>query len=154
MLDGYKGIEPVLQTGRVDVLKLNAFELQQLTGASTVDDAAASLLRARDAPLKRDGALVAVTDGPRPARLYSAERSWTLSVPQITVTNAIGAGDVCTAVFLHALTQPPKAGETAHAADAFAWGLAAGCARCLQELPAFEVAKVHEMRKGIVIEES
>ena len=29
MLDGYKGVRLLLETGRVDVLKLNAFELQQ-----------------------------------------------------------------------------------------------------------------------------
>ncbi|KAL1496140.1 hypothetical protein AB1Y20_014760 [Prymnesium parvum] len=151
MVDCYKGIDAVLQTGRVDVLKLNAMEVQQLTGAASVDDAARMLLCDEDAPLKRDGALLAVTDGPRPASLFSCRKAWKLSVPQLQVVNAIGAGDCCTAVFLHSLTKrsPPTSPS-----DAFAWGLAAGCARCLHELPLLQSDEVLEMRKAITIEES
>lgn len=163
MLDGHKAVGGCLDSGRVDVLKLNAAEITAMTGKSTVEAAASELLRKPGAPLSRPGALVAVTDGPRPARLFSTSAAWSLRVPAIEAVNAIGAGDVCTAVFLHTLTARragmPLDGEDAAApshadegADAFAWGLAAGCARCLKELPDFDAADVRKLREAIVIE--
>ena len=37
------------------------------------------------------------------------------------------------------------------AADAFAWGLAAACARCLQDTPDFDVASARKLREEVVI---
>ena len=102
-----------------------------------------------DAPLRRPNALLALTDGPRPARLFAkGGASWTLSVPKIECVNAIGAGDVCTGVLLHSLASgmsPP---------DAFAMGLAAACARCTHNLPEFTPEEVQAMRADVRIEEA
>ena len=105
---------------------------------------------------------LALTDGPRPARLYAAGAAWTLEVPQLErVVNAIGAGDVCTGVFTHALVCARAAAAAASAplppsaaVDCFAWGLAAACARCMHELPtAFERSEVEALHAQIRIEQ-
>ena len=86
-----------------------------------------------------------------------------MHVPQIACVNAIGAGDVCTGVFLHALVAATRAdsGEqqdvelpppASAAADAFAWGLAAACARCMHREPVFTREEVTELRNRIRIE--
>lgn len=154
MVDAFKtgDVSKLLTTGRVDVLKLNVDEVKALTGTSSAEEAAAKLLGGAQAHLRRPGALLALTDGPRPARLFSKHASWLLHVPQIECVNAIGAGDVCTAVFLHSLMTSLGALRTtesdnsesdsplAHldgdaAAEAFSWGLAAACARCAHQKP-------------------
>ena len=62
-------------------------------------------------------------------------------MPTVDAVNAIGAGDVCTGVFAHHL------GKGDEPVDAFAWGLAAACARVTRQLPGFEAAKVRESRR-------
>jgi len=154
LLDGHKHVETVLDSGRVDVLKLNVDEVKALTSAADADAAAAMLL-APDRQMRRSRSLVALTDGPEPALLYSASgASWRLHVPSIECVNAIGAGDVCTAVFLRELYTSrvlPTAGEDSDA-EAFAWGLAAACARCTHEQPVFEREEVVAMKAQIRIE--
>lgn len=148
LLDGHKNVDEVLSTGRVDVLKINCDEARALTGKSTPELAAEALLSGDGAPLSRPNALLALTDGPKPARLFArGGASWTLTVPRIECVNAIGAGDVCTGVLLHSLAQgmPPP--------DAFAMGLAAACARCQHNLPEFSREEVETMRQEIQIEE-
>ena len=162
LLDGFKGVEDVLSTGRVDVLKINVDEALAFTGAATVDVAAQKLLHDPQALLSRSGALLALTDGPKPARLFcKSGGAYTLHVPQIECVNAIGAGDVCAAIFLHQLVaarqgaQPADDAADAAATDAFAWGLAAACARCTHELPtAFSREEVEAMRAQVRIEQS
>ena len=67
----------------------------------------------------------------------------------------LGAGDVCTGVFLERLMRVrAQAGAAAHAdANAFAWGLAAGSARCMHELPTFDVRTMAELHAQVTIEE-
>jgi sugar/nucleoside kinase (ribokinase family) len=62
----------VLDSGRLDVLKLNLDELAALTKLNTPAAAARHLLAGPAARLRRPGAVVAVTDGPRPALLFQA----------------------------------------------------------------------------------
>lgn len=159
VLDGFKQVEEVLGSGRLDVLKLNVDEALALTGAKGADEAAQRLLHADDAPLRRPGSVLALTDGPRVARLYHREASYRLVVPTLErVVNAIGAGDVCTAVFLHELCMAKAAAGGAcggrEAAEAFAMGLAAASVRCGHETPAFERAEVEAMRERVVIQEA
>ncbi|EOD11298.1 hypothetical protein EMIHUDRAFT_214585 [Emiliania huxleyi CCMP1516] len=152
LLDGFKGVERVLASRRLDILKLNLDELLALTERSDADAAAAELFAT---VLTRPGCVLAVTDGPRPALIFLAGGgSASLRVPEIRCVNAIGAGDVCTSIFLYHAAVAREAGplDLDAAASAFAWGLAAACARCLQELPTFEQAAVHAMRERIVIE--
>lgn len=158
LVDGHKQeARAVLETGRVDALKINADEALQLTGATTAEEAAERLLYADGAPLTRPTALLALTDGPRPARLFTkAGAAFTLRVPEVECINAIGAGDVCTAIFLHELVAAATAGQAddpAAAADAFAWGLAAASARCRHSLPtAFGRDEVVELHGKVRIE--
>ena len=89
LLDGCKGVESVLSSGRCDVLKINVDEARALTGTDGADAAARRLLYDDDAPLRRPGSLVALTDGPRPARLYAKSgRAWRLDVPPIECVHA------------------------------------------------------------------
>ena len=158
LLDGHKNVEEVLSSGRCDVLKINVDEVKALTGLDAPDDAARALLHGEAAPLVRPGALLALTDGPAPARLYSkGGAAWRLHVPRIECVNAIGAGDVATAVFAHTLAAARAAGggaaDEAAAVDAFAWGLAAACARCTHNLPSeMERAEAEELRAQVRIE--
>mmetsp|Transcript_72126 Transcript_72126/g.120072 ORF Transcript_72126/g.120072 Transcript_72126/m.120072 type:complete len:338 (+) Transcript_72126:33-1046(+) len=156
LLDGFKGIEGVLNSGRLDVLKINVDEVKALTGAAGPREAAHLLLHAKNAPLCRPGSLLALTDGAGAALLFSKSgRSWQISVPRIRCVNAIGAGDVCTGVFLHSLViaRATAKGMEEDAAEAFAWGIAAACARCTREQPNFEREEVEKMRACISISE-
>lgn len=154
LLDGYKEVGEVLCSGRVDVLKVNVEEALALTGTTSPHAAADKLLRVQGAPLSRRGALLALTNGPDPALLFSREGSWQLQVPALACVNAIGAGDVCTGIFLHhlaAAAADDADGRVAPAAalDAFAWGLAAACARCTREQPDFARAEVEAFRAQV-----
>ena len=78
-------------------------------------------------------------------------------MPAVECINAIGAGDVCTGIFVHSLARARKAhggpvgGEAA--ADCFAWGLAAASARCKHQLPQFTRAEVEALRGKVIIDE-
>lgn len=147
LLDGFKAVEGVLDSGRLDVLKLNRDELIALTQRTSVHEAAASLLFGAGARLTRPNAALAVTDGPRPAMLFRRNGAWRLRVPELTCVNAIGAGDVCTGVLAHQLA----AGDDA--VEAFAYGLAAASARVLHRQPTFDPERVHELRLAVLIEQ-
>lgn len=159
LLDGHKQVDDLLATGRVDVLKINQDEAKALTGEPSAEAAAKKLLTADGAPVRK---LLALTDGPRPAKLFAKSgASWTLAVPKIECVNAIGSGDVCTAIFLHELVSSATKKENgsgdadADAVDAFAWGLAAAVARCMHELPSDATREeVEAMRAKVVIERS
>jgi fructose-1-phosphate kinase PfkB-like protein len=157
LLDGHKGVSETLATGRVDVLKINLDEAIALTGAADASAAARALLLAPGAPLQRPGSMVALTDGPRAARIFfKSGGHYEIGVPNVDCVNAIGAGDVCTGIFLHTLIAAHAALGDGHAvgedvaADAFCWGNAAACARCMHSLPTeFERAEVEELRARI-----
>ena len=64
---------------------------------------------------------------------------------------------MCTAIFLHELVVAARAGQLNEdsAAEAFAMGLAAACARCTHELPtAFDREEVNAMRGKIQVEKN
>ncbi len=146
LLDSYRDVDAVLATGQVDILKVNAHELNSLADkirrerllsrperpSSTPDDA----LTLFEAFQLRQ---LAVTAGPdtawlfeRPDRDGSSSRfiAWKFyefRLPTIEdVVNPIGAGDTVGAIFLSQLI----AGAPPH--EAFAGGLAAGSASCRQ----------------------
>jgi len=147
LLDGYKAVDGVLRSGRLDVLKINREEIIALTKQATVQAAAVSLLRGAKARLTRPNAVIAVTDGPRPAFLFRRTGAWRLSVPQVACVNAIGAGDVCTGVFAAQLA----AGDDV--LDAFAYGLAAASARVVSRQPEFDLDRVRELHAAVVVEQ-
>ena len=71
--------------------------------------------------------------------------------------NAVGAGDACTAVLTHTLARIRAESDGGVAssedcADAFAWGMAAGAARCLERTPRIVPEKVRELRAAVRVE--
>lgn len=123
LLDGYQRVHLALHAGPT-VLKLNADELRHLSGRSNLEDGAFECLT--QYPLQ----ILAVTDGPQPAFLFTRHASWQFDQPVIEVRNAIGAGDCASAILLRELIagQEPQ--------DAFRAALAAANASCLTDLPA------------------
>jgi fructose-1-phosphate kinase PfkB-like protein len=119
LLDGYKGVEDILATGRVDILKINLHELAELSGESELD-AGAQWVFANFAIR-----YLALTDGPDRAHLFADSAHWCFELPPLeAVVNPIGAGDTVGAVLLQSLL----AGDLAH--EAFRLGLAAASASC------------------------
>jgi tagatose 6-phosphate kinase len=119
LLDGYKGVEDILATGRVDILKINLHELAELSG-ETEPQAAADWMFA-NAAIR----YLALTDGPDSAHLFADSAHWRFELPTVDdVVNPIGAGDTVGAVLLQGLL----AGDLP--AEAFQLGLAAASASC------------------------
>ncbi len=139
LLDGYQRVRLALHAGPT-ILKLNAEELRHLSGRANLEDGAFECLT--QYPLQ----ILAVTDGPRPAFLFTRHASWQFDQPEVQVCNAIGAGDCASAVLLRELIagQEPQ--------DAFRTALAAANASCLTHLPASfqpEDAKVFHDRIAV-----
>ena len=92
IVDSYKGILPVLEAG-IDILKINRRELEALSESNDVF-AGGTKIRKRY-PVS----VLAVTDGPEKACLFSDEGFTECPVPKIDkVINPIGAGDTVSAV--------------------------------------------------------
>eukprot|EP01127_Copromyxa_protea_P017420 TRINITY_DN5300_c0_g2_i4.p1 TRINITY_DN5300_c0_g2~~TRINITY_DN5300_c0_g2_i4.p1 ORF type:complete len:248 (-),score=49.64 TRINITY_DN5300_c0_g2_i4:123-866(-) len=70
LLDGYKGVDETLATGKVDVLKINAHELKALTLTETIQDGANALFSKYTLPW------VAITDGKDSAALLGNDGSY------------------------------------------------------------------------------
>ena len=122
LLDGYLDVRAALHEGPT-ILKVNAAELRHLAGRANLEDAALECLA--QFPLD----LLAVTDGPQPALLFSRHDSWQLRQPELPVRNAIGAGDCASGALLLATVRgmrPP---------DAFRYALAVANASCLTDTP-------------------
>ena len=120
LIDSYKNITRVLPECRKGILKINAEELQALSGINDVPEAIKQLMAKY--PLE----CIAITDGARQAFLGYASSIYVYNVPEVPeVVNPVGSGDTVSAVFLSeyiAGTAP----ETA-----FAWGIAAASANCM-----------------------
>ena len=119
MLDAFRGVDRLLTTGRVNVLKINRQEAAALTGASEP----AAIAKAAFEQFALDALLL--TDGPDTAWVFEPDSTWQIQPPRIHVLNPIGAGDTCAGVtmarWLHGDSLP----------TAFAAGLAAASASCL-----------------------
>ena len=120
LIDSYKNIADVLTAGKNALLKINAEEVQTLSGVDNVVEAVKMLLNAY--PLT----CIAITDGAARAYLGSRNGFFELNVPAIKeVVNPVGSGDTVSAVFLSEYLAGTPA-ETA-----FAYGIAAASANCL-----------------------
>jgi len=122
LLDACRQVRPALAAGP-DVLKINAEEIRHLTGRINLEDAAFDCLT--HYPLQ----MLAVTDGPRPAFLFTRRGNWQFDQPALAVRSAIGAGDCASAVMLRDLIAgcPPQ--------EAFRHALAVANASCLTDQP-------------------
>ncbi len=96
-------------TPRMNVIKVNADELEFLTGGH--DEAAARQL------LTGAVELVLVTDGPRGVRYFGSAAAGQVSSPAVTAIDTTGAGDAFVASLLAALCEKP---------DLLAWSHATG----------------------------
>lgn len=137
LLDGYRQVRPALAAGPT-ILKINAEEIRHLTGRINLEDAAFDCLT--QFPLQ----MLAITDGPHPAFLFTRQVSWQFDQPTLAVRSAIGAGDCASAVLLRELLagQPPQ--------EAFRYALAAANASCLTEQPSnFQPKEAEALRQQI-----
>jgi fructose-1-phosphate kinase PfkB-like protein/pantothenate kinase len=147
----------VLQTGRCDVLKVNADELRELCGdaaSHTLHGLAELLVLARGCFEKgwlRAGprSAVCVTDGLHPAIVVRGDgAAFSVSVPRVACVNPIGAGDTCAGVTLFELAYCHSP-----VVDAFAWGIAAASASCLSlEGADFSFDDMARLRQTMVVE--
>jgi len=142
LLDNVRGSGAALAAG-VDVLKVNAAELRELTGIAEVCPGARQCLR--DHRLR----WVGVTDGPGRAWLVGPDTALCYELPRLErPRSAIGAGDCATGVLLERMV---AAGLGAAAMEAaFADALAAASASCLTDIPArFDPAVAAALRAGL-----
>lgn len=173
LLDACKNILPVLEAG-VDILKINAAELAELTGEADVAQGARALFA------RYPVAWLAVTAGPRRASLFCAAsrpspdgtvpaargcRGWSFELPTLPdVCNPLGAGDCTAGVLLWQLVRPAAAdllpgprsrlSDAAAVTAAFAVALAAASASCTDPEPArFSAARATAIRQQIVVRE-
>ena len=116
LLDSAKGVDGVLSSGRVDVLKINVDEAKALTQTSSAELAAEAT-----SPCPRCATTPARCHGrphrraPSRARVFkrAPRRNYTLAVPAIECVNAIGAGDVYTGVFIRKLVEARRSASAA-----------------------------------------
>ena len=121
LVDNYQNAPEALAVKPDLFLKINALELQKLTGQPTIEEGLAWFHA--HYPL----ATAAITDGSKQAYLLLPQecRSLELPVPNVEAVNPLGAGDTCSAVFFARLLAgcAPK--------EAFFDALAAASASCL-----------------------
>jgi len=141
LLDSYKGVQEVLGTKMVDILKINIDELFALAKTIVTENIPSTVHGCVNACFKAFSLkYIALTDGPKNSYLYqnvekiassqvlkSTEKCFTYKMPSIDVVNPIGAGDTASAVFVYYLVNSPN--MPVH--QAFRNGLAAACASCL-----------------------
>lgn len=158
LLDGYKGVEDVLNSKKVDILKINASELKTLMNEEDIPKAATECMTKYEIPL------VAITSGPNKAHLFQKEtgssskkilicqdriKHYEFLLPQLeNVVNPIGAGDTASAVLMVGLL------EKLSPSEAFKRALAAASASCLyMEGAKLDVHKMNEINSKIQLTE-
>lgn len=142
LLDGYKNVQDILATGRVDVLKINLHELRELSGKSDLEEGASWVIA------EFAVRVLALTDGPDSAHLFADSAHWRFELPTIDIVNPIGAGDTVGAVLLQGLL----AGDAPP--DAFRLGLAAASVSCRSIHGArFTMDEAREMAADIRVRE-
>ncbi len=123
MLDGVKGVEPVLKQG-VSLLKINREEMEDLTGEENFPRACKGL-RER---YRIDN--IVVTGGRRPVEAVLGKEEVSLELPDIgKPVNVIGAGDAFLAGWIY------SAGRKISGRDSLAYAAAVSLARCRVMLP-------------------
>jgi fructose-1-phosphate kinase PfkB-like protein len=141
LLDAYRDIDEVLDTGAVNVLKINEEEVRALASESDIAKAAGVCMT-------RGGLdWLGVTAGGGEAYLFGREASWRFRIPHLpVVVNPIGAGDTVSAIFLLHLR------EGVAPEQAFAHGLAAATASCQSMIGAdFDKSEVQGILANVQI---
>ncbi|MBS1370945.1 MAG: hypothetical protein HPZ91_13415 [Lentisphaeria bacterium] len=124
LVDSYQNLRPVLESGAELWLKINAEELQAMTGEQTVP---AGLARVFESSAVK---LAAITDGPGKAYASDGKRVVAYTLPALEkIVNPIGCGDTASAVWASELLSGTDPFE------AFRQALAAASANCLSAFP-------------------
>jgi tagatose 6-phosphate kinase len=146
VLDAVKSIAPTLTEG-VHVLKINAAELRELTGLDNMRAGGDKLLATYE-----HLHCVAVTDGPRPAGLFTRGMAKRIILPPLTsLVSAIGGGDCATAIMARRLAEEPN---SQNLPQFFAEALACASASCLTATPSvFEPTLAQELMNKAIIED-
>lgn len=136
LLDAFQGISDTLETGLIDVLKINSIELKTISNCGSIVEGATLMMKKHNIPI------VLITCGPDAAHSFHKKEDGQIfhseyQIPLLSfnkVVNPIGAGDTCSAIFMLEWLQGKEIEE------AFARGLAAASASVLK-LEAAEFAK-------------
>ena len=144
VLDAFKGIQPMLERG-VTMLKINTFELSQLSEGEGTGERAAKLMARY--PLMES---LAVTDGSDPAMLFTRGATWRITVPRLPkIVSAIGAGDCCAAIMTRRISEGISKDDYP---QAFAEALACASASCMTDTPSvFDATAAEEILKQTTI---
>ncbi len=159
IVDAYKGIEPVLADGNVNMLKINRNELTALSGIDDIKAGVAKLFS------KYDIEIVLITDGPKQTHLFTAKLHMIFTLPTLNVINPIGAGDCTSGILLNKFAESrikitdyqgkllPHI-STASLITICKEALAAASASCLTLTPGeFSQAEASEIAKSITVAE-
>lgn len=117
LIDGWREVGKAFAAG-IDIVKINAEELEKLTGESDARNGVKQLA-ARFSPK-----IIAVTGGAENAWLMSESRLYHFIPPKINLVNPLGAGDTASAVLLLEIL------NGAAPVQAFAAAIAAASASC------------------------
>jgi len=141
LLDSANDLEPVLEAG-VTLLKINAAELQHLSGQDDLRAAAAALQDRYHLPW------LGVTGGAEQAWLFSRGSTYLYTLPRLPhLVSCIGAGDCASAILARRLAEEPD-GE--RLPEYFVEALACASASCLTATPAlFAPAAAEEIQRQI-----
>jgi len=144
LLDAYREVKTTLAVG-VEMLKINAEELRELSGESDLSTGARKILSA--------GSVIwlAVTDGAAAAWLFNVKQAWRFAIPPVPqIISPIGAGDCTAAILVRRLAEKPVAEKIP---ACFAEALACASASCLTPYPSvFDPEEAEKIRSGIRID--
>jgi tagatose 6-phosphate kinase len=128
ILDSYKSHGRAALNGAPEVLKINLFELESLTGQSLVE---AGKRKAAVAQVRDTYGLewIIITRGAEGIEGFDGRKNILVPAPKIQIRNPIGSGDAVTAGVAHALLH----GQSL--AEALRLGTALGTANCLNLYP-------------------
>uniref|UniRef100_A0A6B2LAY8 Carbohydrate kinase PfkB domain-containing protein n=1 Tax=Arcella intermedia TaxID=1963864 RepID=A0A6B2LAY8_9EUKA len=141
LLDGYQGVDFILKSGKVDILKINEKELLALSQANDITTGANHLIKTYNIQL------LGVTAGPADAHLFTAKGEHFLyKIPPLPIKNPIGAGDTVSALFLHLICDKKLPSE------AFKYALAGATASCAgNEGGIFPIDQMHAIASQISV---
>jgi tagatose 6-phosphate kinase len=128
ILDSYRSHGRVALDGAPEVLKINLFELESLTGQSLADAGKrkTAIAQVRD---RYNLQWIIITRGAGGVEGFDGRDCLHAAAPQIQVQNPIGSGDAVTAGIAHALLRGESLGQ------ALRRGTALGTANCLNLYP-------------------
>jgi len=143
LLDAFRDAKATLAKG-VQMLKINADELRELSGETDLHNGAKKILTTFPV------VWLAVTDGAAAAWLFNTKQAWRFTIPALPhIISPIGAGDCAAAIMLRRLAEKP-APEKMPAC--FAEALACASASCLTPWPSvFDPAEAEKIRSRIEI---